>query len=279
VIPPNTKELSQQPLRGWRVVVTRPRSQSSSLDEFLQELGADVILLPTIEIADPRSFDPLDAALRGVSAGDYEWTLFLSVNAVRQVVSRLEAMSLEPTVISRSRVAAVGRATRDALSAVGVATDLVPETSSAAAMASALGRGKGKVLVPRAAQAPAGPIRAMRAQGWEVDEVVAYKTVPAEAGEGLDAVRGRQFDVVTFSSGSSVQGFAALVSPAQAGLSPDDPEPARVACIGPATARVAVELGFRVDAVAIEQSAAGLAEAVLGLREAAGSLRRPGMAP
>jgi uroporphyrinogen III methyltransferase / synthase len=270
---------SRKPLGGWRVVVTRPRFQSSDLDRLLSELGATVILFPTIEITDPPSFDALDAALRALAAGEYEWTVFLSVNVVRQVRARLEAKSLEFAVISRSRVAAVGSATTDALVAGGVQPDLVPDTSSAAGVASALGSGTGRVLVPRAADAPAEATDAMRAQGWQVDEVVAYRTVAATASEGLDTVRRREFDVVTFSSGSTLRGFSASISPAQTGLSPEDPEAARVVCIGPTTAKVAVELGFRVDAVAADQSAEGLVKAVLGLREVAGSAGRPGMAP
>jgi uroporphyrinogen III methyltransferase/synthase len=263
--------VAPEPLAGWRVVVTRPRSRSSALDGLLTKLGATVVLLPTIEITDPPSFAALDSCLRSLAAGTYEWTVFLSVNAVRQVIARLGAMSLEPAVISRSRVAAVGRASSDALAAAGVETDLIPETSSAAAVASALGSGQGRVLVPRAADAPAVATQAMRTHGWEVDEVIAYKTVPAGAGEGLDAVRRRKFDVVTFSSGSTVRGLSALVTAAEAGLRPDDRGGGRVACIGPVTARVALELGYRVDAVATEQSAEGLSQAVVGLREIASS--------
>jgi uroporphyrinogen III methyltransferase/synthase len=230
-----------------------------------------VVLLPTIEITDPPSFDALDRSLRSLAAGAYEWTVLLSVNAVRQVMMRLDALSLEPAVISRSRVVAVGRASSDALAAAGVEPDLVPETSSAAGVASALGSGRGRVLIPRAAEAPAGATDQMRTHGWEVDEVVAYKTVPAAAGEGLDAVRRHEFDVVTFSSGSTVRGLSALVTAAEAGLTPDDRGAGRVACIGPVTARVALELGYRVDAVATEQSAEGLLQAVVGLREVASS--------
>jgi uroporphyrinogen-III synthase len=272
----STSEHSSRPLDGWRVVVTRPRSQASDLDRLLEELGATVIPFPTIEIMDPPSFGPLDGALRAVAGGTYEWVVFLSVNAVHQAMTRLEAMSLKPAAIARSRVAAVGRATSDALTAAGVEPDLVPEISSAAGVASALGSGTGIVLAPRAAGAPPEAMDAMRAAGWQVDEVVAYETVPATSSKGLEVVREGQFEAVTFSSGSTVRGFSALISPTEAGLSPEDSGAAKIVCIGPSTAKIAVQLGFRVDAVASEQSAQGLSQAVLDLREVAASARQSG---
>jgi uroporphyrinogen-III synthase len=266
VILPTSKDPSPEALRGWRVVVTRPRSQSSDLDQLLRELGADVILLPTIEIIDPPSFDPLDTALLTVADGTYDWIVFLSVNAVHRAISRLEALSLAPSVISLCRIAAVGRATAAALSAAGIKIDLLPRISTATGVAHALGRGPGRVLVPRAADAPDDATDSLRQQGWVVDEVVAYLTVPAAPGDGVEAVRRHEFDVVSFASGSSVRGFAGMVSPSEAGLTPEHSGVGKVACIGPVTAKIARQLGFRVDAIATEQTTRGLLEVIVRLR-------------
>jgi uroporphyrinogen III methyltransferase / synthase len=266
VISPMSKDPSPEALGGWRVVVTRPRGQSSDLDQLLRQVGADVILLPTIEIIDPPSFDPLDAALWALADGAYDWIGFLSVNAVHRVITRLEALSLPPSVISLCQVAAVGRATADALTATGIKINLLPAISTAMGVAHALGSGSGRVLVPRAADAPNDATKSLRQQGWVVDEVVAYLTVPAAPGEEVEVVRRHEFDVVTFTSGSSVRGFAGMVSPAEAGLTPVDSEAGKVACIGPVTAKIARRLGFRVDAIATEQTTRGLLEVIVGLR-------------
>ena len=68
-------------LAGKRVVVTRARDQAASLGALLEEAGAQVIYLPTIEIKDPPSWDPLDSSLERLRRGEYEWVLFASANA------------------------------------------------------------------------------------------------------------------------------------------------------------------------------------------------------
>ncbi len=254
-----------RPLLGVRVVVTRPSAQSNKLDRLLTDLGATVVALPTIEVADPASFEALDAALRELLAGAYDWIVFLSANAVHQVFRRLLDLSTTGT-LAGSRVACVGGATAAALTVHGVAADLVPPTSTAAGVAEALGAGGGRVLVPRAAGAPRDALDQLRSQGWTVEEVIAYRTVTAAAPPQTETIRRRGFDVITFTSGSTVKGFSSMVTPAEAGVTPADSGERRVVCIGPVTAQAASELGFRVDAVADEQSSEGLVRAVVGLR-------------
>jgi uroporphyrinogen III methyltransferase/synthase len=212
----------------------------------------------------PESFDRLDATLRELAEGAYDWVVFLSANAVGHVIERLRRLGLEAAGI-RGRVAAVGAATAAALSAAGVSVDLQPDTSSAAGVATALGAGMGRVLVPRAADAPADALEALRAQGWQVDEVTAYRTVLVSEGDRAEIVRKGGFDAITFTSGSTVRGFAAMVTPAEAGLAPDSSGARKVVCIGPGTARAATDLGFRTDAIAQEQSDEGLVQALLSL--------------
>jgi uroporphyrinogen-III synthase len=252
-------------LQGCRVVITRSRAQSAQLDELLTKLGATVLSVPTIEIVGPESLDRLDAALQELAAGRYEWVTFLSANAVEKVIERLRALECEPSVVARSRVAAVGAATTRVLAAAGVTVDLQPGTTTAAGLAAALGAGTGRILIPRAAEAPAAAVDALRAQGWMVDEVTAYRTVPASEDASAAVLRRGEFDVVTFTSGSTARGFAAVVSAGEAGLTPQDSGARKVACIGPVTAQAASDLGFRVDAVAGEQTAEGLVHAVVGL--------------
>jgi uroporphyrinogen III methyltransferase/synthase len=221
--------------------------------------------MPTIAIVGPESFDRLDAALHELAAGAYEWVAFLSANAVEQVIERLRALKCEPSVVARSRVAAVGAVTSRALAAAGVRVDLQPETATAAGVAAALGAGTGRILLPRAAEAPAAAVDALRAQGWLVDEVTTYRTMSAPRDEYAAVLRRGEFDVVTFTSGSTVRGFAAMVNAGEAGLTPQDSGARKVACIGPVSAQAATDLGFRVDAVAREQTAEGLVHAVLRL--------------
>ena len=77
---------SAKPLAGTRVLVGRARHQAGSLSKELRKLGAEVLEIPFIEIRKPRSFRPLDSALKNLAS--YDWLILTSVNGV-------EAMTLQ----------------------------------------------------------------------------------------------------------------------------------------------------------------------------------------
>lgn len=252
------------PLDGKRVVVTRPREQASSLAGFLERLGAEVIYVPVIEIADPPSWEELDWAIRKLGEGFYTWVVFSSSNAVDKFFERIAVAERDARVFGRTRIAAVGAATAERLARHGLRADLVPSQHTGAALSGELGRGVGRVLIPRVAGAPEALTKSISSNGWKVEPVVAYANLPATevTAEALD-VRSGGFDAVTFASGSAVRGFAAMVgAPDDLGLSPGDSADKTVACIGPSTADAALELGFKVDVVPHEHTARGLALAL-----------------
>jgi len=135
----------------------------------------------------------------------------------------------------------------------------------------------GRVLLPRAAEKPPDMRAVLTGAGWSVDEVTVYRTVPAGEGPAAPAVRAGDFDVVTFTSGSAARAFVGLVGkPAELGLAPGGDDSALrsrpggpaykvVACIGPVTAAVVADLGFRVDVVAEEHTTEGLVAALAGM--------------
>ena len=56
-------QLSERPLQGLRVMVTRPEDPHDPLAEQLGRLGAEVIVQPAIRITPPADWRPVDAAL------------------------------------------------------------------------------------------------------------------------------------------------------------------------------------------------------------------------
>ncbi|MFN2526743.1 MAG: uroporphyrinogen-III synthase [Actinomycetota bacterium] len=252
------------PRAAARVVVTRARAQSRSLVDRLEDLGAEVIVAPVIEIVDPPSWSDLDAAIGRLAQGVYDWVIFSSTNAVEKVWQRLGDAGLGENVFETSRTAAVGTTTASLLRDKGVAPTLVPAAFSGAELAAALGAGAGRVLVPRAATAPKGLPRALAANGWTVDDVPAYANrLPAQAPESAARVRAGDFDVLTFTSGSTVRNFVTLIAPPDAiDCSSSQVSDKLVACIGPETARTAAAEGFRVDVVPKEASVGGLVRAL-----------------
>lgn len=252
------------PLDGKRVVVTRARDQAGALSSLLVRLGADVIHVPVIEIADPPSWGEIDWSIKKLVEGYYSWVVFSSTNAVDKFFERIDAADKDTRAFGRTRIAAVGSVTAERLLTRGVRADLVPDEHTGDALVDALGHGSGRVLIPRVAGAPRSLVERLSTGGWTVEPVIAYVNLPAsDITPETDDVRSGSFDAVTFASGSSVRGFVGMVgAPDDLGLASGDKAGRLVACIGPSTATAAEELGFRVDVVPDEHTSRGLAVAL-----------------
>ena len=229
-----------RPLFGRRVVVTRARAQASSLVEKLRALGAEAIELPTIEIVG----EPLGDLLLST----YDWVAFTSVNAVERVFAGVR----DARAFGTARVAAIGPGTGAALEARGVVADLLPGSAVAEALVEAFPAGAGRVLLPQAAAARPVLADGLRAKGWKVEVVEAYRTVPTRPSDEA-MVAAAKADAVAFTSSSTVTSWLALGSPL----------PPVVACIGPVTAGTAAEHGVPVTVVATEHTVDGLVDALV----------------
>ena len=184
--------MSSGPLAGRRIVVTRAARQSGGLQERLEQQGAEVLLLPTIEIVPPDSYAPLDDALR--QRGEFDWLVVTSANAVQVIGERLDCAGLSSAALTHLRCAAVGPSTAEALRSLGLKVEVVPERYVGEALAGALTdrvRGQ-RVLLVRAAVARDVVPEALAAAGASVTIADAYRTVvPADAVERARAVFGR----------------------------------------------------------------------------------------
>jgi uroporphyrinogen III methyltransferase/synthase len=235
-----------RPLFGKTVVVTRARAQSSSLLSRLRELGADTVELPAIRIEDPSDGGAaLRAAVGRLRA--YEWVVVTSPNGAR----RLLAECRDARAFGAAKVAAIGPGTADTLAEGNVVPDLVPDRYVAEGLLESFPDGPGRVLVPRAAEARDVLPEGLRAKGWDVDVVEAYRTVHGRPDHDELAAVGRA-DVVTFTSSSTVRNFLAVC----------DTVPPVVACIGPITADTAREHGLIVDVEADVHTIDGLVTAL-----------------
>ena len=257
-----TAVASAKPLAGRLVVVTRPRAQALAFATLLEEAGATVLLVPTIVIEPPASWEPLDRALDRI--GDYRWAVFTSVNGVEMTRRRLEERGREAGILRGLRLAAIGPATAGALRDLGLEPEVVPEEYVAEGLAERLRkliRPGERVLLARAADTRDVLVRELEAGGAVVDEVPAYRTRPAQqdAGELRRALAAGRVDVVTFTSSSTVRHFARLF--------PSEDLPrllsgVAVACIGPVTRATARELGLETRILPREYTIPALAQAI-----------------
>lgn len=239
------------PLHRLRVVVTRPRDQAASLIEALERHGAEAVPVPTIGIEDPPDGGlALRAGLRTLRADD--WVVITSPNGAARVGSMVAESPLAPGV----KVAVVGPGTKARAEAEGLSVDLVPDDAIAEGLAArfpARPSTGGRVLLARAEVARETLPVQLTLMGWNVDDVVAYRTVHLDVDEADRAACGAA-DAVAFTSGSTVESLVAAV-----GL---DGLPAAVFAIGPATAEVAEHLGVHVDVVSPEHTIPGLVDSI-----------------
>lgn len=224
----------KSPLAPKRIVVTRSREQAPKLCAKLAALGVTPLSFPVIQFA-PLPAPELDQALAELNS--FTWLLFTSANAVRFFWQRL------PGQISAGRlpeIGAVGSATQALLQQKGVTVDFLPDTFTGEQLVAGLGDISGKrVLLPRAKIGRPEIINLLQDRRAEVVDIALYDTVTAAPTQtALDELQ-EGFDLLTFTSPSSVRNFMKLTDGRY--------RQAASAVIGPSTAAEAENFGLQVN--------------------------------
>jgi uroporphyrinogen-III synthase len=246
-------------LAGTRIIVTRAREQAVPLAEELSALGAEVRVLPLIEIGPPSDCGPLDRAISRIET--FDWLIFASAHAVEFFLKRFDQKGGDRQMLDRPAIAAVGPKTGRALDRRGLKVALMPARYTAESLVDAfiehysdpeMIRGM-RMLLP-ASNITRDVIRpALNRFGARVELVEVYSNVRPEIGREdlLKALEPSQRGYILFASPSAVNNLARL-------LGADDLAcelgRLRALCIGPTTAEAAAGLGLKVDAPPAEYS-------------------------
>ena len=254
----------RRPLFGRTAVVTRARSQASSLVGLLEEAGAETLECPSIRAVPLKENALLDASVKTLRS--FDWTIFSSVNAVDAFWARLEKAGLDARAFGACQVAAVGPATARRLRERGIQPDLVPRESRSEGVLKELESPVWKrFLLVRALKGRETLRDGLLNAGADLVDAPAYETV-ADA-QNADLVKERLaqggVDVVTFTSGSTVENFLKALETEGASDAAALLQSAAVAAIGPVTRAAAEARGLKVDMTAPEASVESLAEAVI----------------
>jgi len=250
-----------RPLFGRRIVVTRTRTQASSLSAALREAGAEVLEIPTLRIEPLPLSGENETACREFGIR-FDWLVFTSPNAVEHFFAPFLAVTGDLRALGPVKIAVVGPGTAAKVRALGLAMAKQPATFTAEALAAAFTEEETRgcrFCLPRGDLAEAALPDRLRALGGNVEEWTVYRTVP----ETADRTGARQryleegADWITFASSSAAENWHRL------GLVPANGLKPKVASIGPVTSRALKDLGYLIDSEARENTPAGLLAVLL----------------
>ncbi len=110
-----------KPLNSYTLLVTRPVDQAGKLCQMIEKQGWQALAFPTIEIVGIKN-SRLDQQLQALKR--WQWLIFISRNAVNFA---LAANNGKIDDFKNCRIAAIGKATADAIEETGLKVDLLPE--------------------------------------------------------------------------------------------------------------------------------------------------------
>ena len=278
--------VERRPLQGRRILVTRPADRAADLARRLEELGAEVVTIPTIELAPAASASAFRNALQDMK--QFEWVVFTSPEGIEWFQRLAAPLRKDVRALAGRHLAAIGPKTAASLRARGLHVDVVPQVFSQEGLIAAFGRRRvrgRRALLLNAQEARDVLEHGLRALGMDAVRVPLYRTiVPARLRQQLREAfapasraprhrrggRGRRdvatkglhkpVDVVTVTSAMCVEHLAQGLRAARL------PGPARrLACvsIGPVTSAAVRRHGGRVAAEAKTASMDGLVDAML----------------
>ncbi len=201
--------VEKRSLFGKKFLVTRPKERQSVLCSKLRNLGAEVVELPTITMADPADTAPLVEALSHI--GDYQWMVLTSPSGVARFFQLLKSQHLDVRCLAGLKIAALGKGTGLELEKYGILPDLIPPTFDAEALGDALAallNPGDKVFLPRAKQGNPILTEKLRAVA-HVDDIPLYD-IANETHPILEPTAILDENVYAiFTSASTVRGFVA----------------------------------------------------------------------
>lgn len=258
------------PLFGKRIAITRTRRQAGELAGRLRALGAEAYEVPTIRLEPPKNKKEFYELV--ADSHMYDWIIFTSPNGVDAFFKAFYEIYKDARDIGGARIAAIGPATAERVWSYHLQVDVMPEKYVAEAVIEALQKETSvenlKFLLARAEGAREMLAEELTRLGAIVDEAVAYRTVPEKDDEGIRRFRDEGADIITFTSSSTAENFAALKLPL--------PENLQTASIGPVTSKTMRKLGLDVDIEAAQHDISGLVAAIVrSAAEVSPAGRRP----
>ena len=251
-----------RPLFGKRIGITRPDKQCDSSIARALELGAEPVLMPTIQIRPPDDWTDVDAAIGRLP--DFDWVIFTSANGVSALLDRLWQTGRDVRQIASAKIAVIGPATAERLERYYIKPDLIPESYRAEALAEALTQRVAgqRVLWARASRGRDVLPRALAEAGAQVNQIVVYRNDDLDAlpTEVIEQIEQGKLDWIGLSSPSIARSLKNLLtSQALDQLG----QTVHLASISPVTTAAATDAGLPIAAEAKVYTWNGIFDAIV----------------
>lgn len=204
-----------RPLKNKTIVLTRTVEQSKESSAIFSELGANVIVFPTLEIAPPSNWDAFDSVI--LSSKKIDFIIFTSAHAVTMFLQRSKEIKRLPD-FSRTKVVAVGNKTKSVCEENNINVDIVPRKFSGEGVVEELSKHDLKeklVFIPRSAIGREDLPKGLEERGATIITVPVYNvSLPSKETikHNVDKLNSSKPDVFIFTSPSTFENFLIIMN-------------------------------------------------------------------
>ena len=199
-------------LNGARVLVTRPAHQAEKLCCLIEAHGGIAVRLPTIAIVACDNLSAIQKKLTDLEA--FDWLIFVSSNAVNFALKANNGKIARPKAL---RLAAIGKATCEALTIAGLSVDLIPQqnynSEALLAMPEMQAMQGQRVLIVRGEGGREELANILRSRGADIHYLNVYKRIipSIDNTELMLLLEQNRLDVITATSGEVLQNLLILL--------------------------------------------------------------------
>lgn len=252
-----------RPLKNKTVVLTRTVEQSKESAAIFSELGANVIVFPTLEIVPPNNWNSFDDLI--LSDKKIDFIVFTSAHAVTMFLKRCKEIGKEID-FSKIKVVAVGNKTKSVCEENNIKVDIVPKKFSGEGVVEELSKYDLKdklVFIPRSAIGKEDLPKGLEEQGAKIFTVPVYNvSLPSKESlqQNINKLNSSNPDVFIFTSPSTFENFLLI-------MNINNPvaffKNYEVAAIGPTTKSAIENSKVKVSIMPDEFTIKGLAEKMI----------------
>ena len=252
-----------RPLKNKTIVLTRTIEQSKESSAIFSELGANVIVFPTLEIVPPTNWDSFDNFI--LSNKIIDFIVFTSAHAVTMFIKRCNELNKQ-IGFEKIKVVAIGNKTKSICEENNIKVDIVPKKFSGEGVVEELSKYDLKdklVFIPRSAIGREDLPKGLEELGAKIVTIPVYNvSLPSTEStqQNIEQLNSTKPDVFIFTSPSTFENFLVIMNvnnPVSYFKNYD------VAAIGPTTKSAIEKSKVRVSIMPDEFTIRGLANKMI----------------